>query len=74
MRKAAIDFLFKRKTINTSFTPVGRMGVRTIQRSIMSQRFTPLAPSTIAKKGSSTILVENNELINSAQWKINEKS
>ncbi len=74
MRKAAIDFLFKRKTINTSFTPVGRMGVRTIQRSIMSQRFTPLAPSTIAKKGSSTILVENNELINSVQWKINEKS
>lgn len=74
MRKAAVDFLFKRKAAQASFAPVGRMGVRTIQRSIMSQRFKPLAQSTIAKKGSSTILVETNELINSAQWKINEKS
>lgn len=74
MRKAAIDYLFKRKSAKISFTPVGRMGVRTIQRSIMSQRFTPLAPSTVAKKGSSTILVETNELINSAEWKINENS
>jgi len=74
MRKAAVDFLFKRKSAKVSFTPVGRMGVRTIQRSIMSQRFTPLAPSTVAKKGSSTILVETNELLNSAEWKINEKS
>lgn len=74
MRKAAIDYLFKRKSVSLSFTPVGRMGVRTIQRSIMSQRFTPLKPSTVAKKGSSTILVETNELINSAEWKINEKS
>ncbi len=74
MRKAMIDFLFKRKSARQSFTPVGRMGVRTIQRSIMSQRFKPLAPTTVAKKGSSTILVETNELLNSAEWKINEKS
>lgn len=74
MRKAAVDFLFKRKTATASFTAVGRMGVRTIQRSIMSQKFVPLAPSTVSKKGSSTILVENSELINKAEWKINEKS
>lgn len=74
MRKAAIDYLFKRKTASISFSPVGRMGVRTIQRSIMSQRFQPLAPSTVTKKGSPTILVETNELLNSAEWKINEKS
>lgn len=74
MRKAAIDYLFKRKDTKISFAPVGRMGVRTIQRSIMSQRFTPLKPSTVAKKGSSTILVEDGELINGAEWKINENS
>lgn len=74
MRKAAVDYLFKRKSATESFTPVGRRGVRMIQRSIMSQRFTPLKPSTVAKKGSSTILVETSELINGAEWKINEKS
>lgn len=74
MRKAAVDFLFKRKTATASFTSVGRMGVRSIQRSIMSQKFTPLKPATVAAKGFSTILVENHELINGAQWKIKEKS
>lgn len=74
MRKGMIDYLFKRKDANASFKPVGVTGVRTIQRSIMSQRFTPLAPKTVAKKGSSTILVETSELLNSAEYKINEKS
>lgn len=74
MRKGMIDYLLKRKDAKTSFTAVGRSGVRSIQRSIMSQRFTPLAPSTVAKKGSSTILVETSKLLNSAEYKINEKS
>lgn len=74
MRKAAIDYLFKKKSAKESFSKVGRMGVRTIQRSIISQNFVPLAPRTVAAKGFSTILVENHELINAAQWKINEKS
>lgn len=74
MRKASIDFLFKKKPALTSFRNVGRLGVRSIQRSIISQKFTPLAPKTVAAKGFSTILVENHELINLAEWKVNEKS
>lgn len=74
MKKASIDYLFKRKSATQSFSPVGRRGVRMIQRSIMSQRFTPLSPNTVKKKGSSTILVETSELLNSVEWKIDEKS
>ncbi len=74
MKRGMVDYLFRRKSATASFSRVGKMGVRTIQRSIMTQRFTPLKPQTIAEKGSSTILVEKNELINNAKWKINEKS
>lgn len=74
IKRGMVDFLFHRKSAQSSFSRVGKMGVRTIQRSIMTQRFVPLKPKTVAAKGFSTILVENHELINSAQWKINEKS
>lgn len=70
MRKAMVDFLFKRKTKEKAFAPVGRMAIRSVQRSIMSQRFTPLKKETVQKKGSSTILVEDHELINGVEWKI----
>lgn len=71
MSKAYTDYALKRKSAKVSMTPVGRLMVRSIQKSIMSQKFVPLAPTTISHKGSSTILVENHELINGATYKIN---
>lgn len=71
MSKAYTDYVLKRKSAKVSMTPVGRLMVRSIQKSIMSQKFVPLAPTTISHKGSSTILVENHELINGATYKIN---
>ena len=70
MSKAYVDYALRRKSAKVSMTPVGRLMVRSIQKSIMSQKFVPLAPTTIAQKGSSTILVENHELINGATYKI----
>lgn len=71
--KAYIDYVFKRKSPETSFKHVGRSGVRSIQKAIMSQKFVPLKPRTVAEKGSSTILYDTGELINSVEWKVGMK-
>jgi hypothetical protein len=71
--KAFVDFCLKRKSINESFNPVGRKGMRSVQTAIMSQQFVPLATSTIEKKGSSTILFDTGELINSVKWRVGMK-
>lgn len=68
--KAFQDYAFKRKDLKTSMAPVGRLGMRSIQKAINSQMFLPLAPATIAAKGSSTILVETGELLKSPLWKV----
>ena len=63
------NYVYKKRG-KEALKPLGRKGVRSIQTSIMTQDFAPLKPETVAKKGSSTILVENHELINSASYKI----
>lgn len=71
--KAFIDYCLKRKSIDEAFTPVGRKGMRAIQTAIMSQQYVPLAESTVRQKGSSTILFDTGELINSAKWRVGMK-
>lgn len=67
-----VNFLYKGKGKDT-FNSLARRGVRSIQKSIMTQDFEELKPETIAKKGFSTILVENHELINGIRYKISKK-
>lgn len=56
--------------IYTAFKMIGDKASDEIRFSIDTQDFTPLAPSTIAKKGSDVILIETNDLYDQAGYVI----
>lgn len=71
--RACVNYLYKNKDAKTAFTPIGRLGVKMIQASIMTQQFAELSPATIERKGSAMKLVETSQLLNGAQWKITKE-
>ncbi|UUW39709.1 hypothetical protein VP14_022 [Vibrio phage VPMCC14] len=59
-----------KRQIQTGLKIVGDKTADNIRESIDMQNFTPLAPSTIVKKGNDVILIEDWELYEKADYKI----
>lgn len=66
-----ITSVIRRKTSNSAvWEMVGTMAVADIQEYMISARFTPLAASTIARKGSSKPLIDTGQMRQSITYRV----
>ena len=61
-------------TVHSTLNHIGLQVQKMIQRKILTGPYTPLHPSTIARKGHALPLVETGQLISSMQYKIRIKA
>lgn len=54
-----------------AYSQIGVIGQKSIQAAIDTQAFIPLKPETIARKGSSVILIDSKQLYNEPKYKVN---
>lgn len=59
-----------RKSLNASWQGLGVMAVADIQQYMVTASFTPLASSTIARKGSSKPLIDTGQLRQSITYRV----
>ncbi len=60
----------RRRTINAAWEKVGTMAVADIQQYMVTARFTPLAPITIKRKGSSKPLIDTGQMRQSITYRV----
>lgn len=60
----------RRKSLDKVWQEVGTIAVMDIQKYMLTASFTPLAPSTIKRKGSSKPLIETGQMRQSITYKV----
>lgn len=61
-------------SIEQALGQLGVMAKGDVQTEIRSGNFTPLAPATIKRKGSSRPLIDTGQLVQSIQWELGDKA
>lgn len=60
--------------VPAALSQLGEMAKSHVQTEIRSGNFTPLAPATIKRKGSSRPLIDTGQLVQSIAWELGEKT
>ena len=60
----------RKKTLNQAWQTLGLIAVADIQEYMVTAQFTPLAPSTIARKGSSKPLIDTGQMRQSITYRV----
>lgn len=68
--KQLTPIIRRRQTINAAWQTVGIMAVADIQEYMITAQFTPLAPSTIARKGSSKPLIDTGQMRQAITYRV----
>ena len=59
-----------RQSMNAAWQGLGLMAVADIQKYMVTAQFTPLAPSTIARKGSSKPLIDTGQMRQAITYRV----
>ena len=68
--KQLTPIIRRRQTMNAAWQTVGIMAVADIQEYMITAKFTPLAPSTIARKGSSKPLIDTGQMRQAITYRV----
>lgn len=68
--KQLTPIIRRRQTMNAAWQTVGIMAVADIQEYMITAQFTPLAPSTIARKGSSKPLIDTGQMRQAITYRV----
>ncbi|MGM8939554.1 hypothetical protein ACS8E2_12760 [Psychrobacter glaciei] len=60
----------RRQSMNATWQTVGVMAVADIQKYMVTAKFTPLAPSTIKRKGSSKPLIDTGQMRQAITYRV----
>lgn len=60
----------RRQTMNAAWQTVGMMAVADVQEYMITAKFTPLAASTIARKGSSKPLIDTGQMRQAITYRV----
>ena len=70
MFKSAKDLTLGRKDVDVALKEIGERAVDDMRLTILEGNFTPLAESTIAKKGHSHPLIESDQMYDAIDYKV----
>lgn len=68
--KQLTPIIRRRQTMSAAWQTVGIMAVADIQEYMITAKFTPLAPSTIARKGSSKPLIDTGQMRQAITYRV----
>lgn len=68
--KQITPIIRRRQSFNSAWQGLGVMAVADIQKYMVTATFTPLAPSTIARKGSSKPLIDTGQMRQSITYRV----
>ena len=68
--KQLTPIIRRRQTMNAAWQTVGIMVVADIQEYMITAKFTPLAPSTIKRKGSSKPLIDTGQMRQAITYRV----
>lgn len=68
--KQITPIIRRRQTLDNAWKGLGVIAVADIQKYMMTASFTPLAPSTIKRKGSSKPLIDTSQMYKSITYRV----
>lgn len=68
--KQITPIIRRRQSMNAAWQTLGAMAVADIQQYMVTARFTPLAPTTIKRKGSSKPLIDTGQMRQSITYRV----
>ena len=71
-RDLYVNHILLNKSLESAMKPIKDDCIASVQASIDSQKFAPLQPDTIRKKGNDVILIETSEMYDSVEVRIQE--